>query len=162
MEYQKEIYNLYIQEKRKFLEINQSHDFFLKMPKISGVSQLTAPELVKSWKRLVNDNVMIGRDAHLLKEQLRYMTPAQLLYGIYQYIGNKIISIPQFLTQRDGWFQSDEVEAEIELAAAMSDILPPEYWIWQDLKNEQTNTYEFSQFQEAYLKLREWSTKVLA
>lgn len=122
--------------------------------------QANAPDLVKRWKTLVNDNVMIGRDAAMLKKLLTEgVTPAQILYGMYQYEGERTITIPQFLAQQEDWLV-DAGDAEIELACCMSKTTPPEYFIWQDLKNEQTS-YAYQQAREAHRKVQQWAIRIL-
>lgn len=125
----------------------------------------TAPDLVKEWRRLVNDNVNMGRDSHMIKEHLRDVTPIQMLLGIYQYVENKTISIPQFLRNQEDWLVEDEGEAAIELAVCISHNTPPAYWIWQDGKDEmmsRNTTYGiFGQTLAARKELLEWSERIL-
>lgn len=123
--------------------------------------QCNAPDLVKKWKSLVNDNVMIGRDSSMLKKQLTEgVTPAQILFGMYQYEGERTITIPQFLAQQEDWLVEAD-EAEIELACCISHTTPPEYYIWQDLRNEQTS-YAYQQAKDAHRKVLIWANRVLA
>lgn len=122
--------------------------------------QLNAPDLVKKWKTLVNDNCQMGRDAALIKKALTELSPAQILYGMYQYETERTISIPQFLAQQEDWV-IDRDEAEIELAICISHTTPPEYFIWMDTRNEQTS-YAYQQARDAYRKLQIWSARVLA
>lgn len=122
--------------------------------------QANAPDLVKKWKMLVNDNVSIGRDSSLIKRALVELSPAQILYGMYQYETERTISIPQFLTQQEDWV-IDRDEAEIELAICISHTTPPEYFIWMDTRNEQTS-YAYQQARDAHRKLQIWSQRVLA
>lgn len=121
---------------------------------------LTAPDLVKQWRRLVNDNVMFGRDAHLVKDFLLLATPVQVLLGMYQYKDIRTVTIPQFLRQWESWLIEDEAWAEVELACYVARQTPPEYYIYKDLVNEQNSEAFFTSI-EARLKLREWSEGVL-
>lgn len=121
-----------------------------------------APDLVKKWRTLVNSNVVMGRDAALLKKHLTDgITPAQILYGMYQYEGERTVSIPQFLNQLEDWLLEPPQEAEIELAICISHTTPPEYFIWQDLKNEESS-YAYQQARDAHKKLQLWAGRILA
>lgn len=123
--------------------------------------QANAPDLVKKWRSLINDNVMMGRDSALIKKALTEgLTPAQILYGMYQYEGERTITIPQFLAQQEDWLVEAD-EAEIELACCMSKTTPPEYYIWQDYKNSD-NSYGYQQARDAKRKVQIWAQKVLA
>lgn len=128
---------------------------------MKSLKELNSPDLVKQWKKLVNDNISIGRDAHMIKLRLEYMSPIQILYGMYQYIGQRTISIPQFLSQEEDWFVPDEMEAQIELAVAISHTKPPAYWIWHDLKEEPPSYTVFNQSKQAFSELRDWSERVI-
>jgi hypothetical protein len=121
---------------------------------------LTAPDLVKEWKRLVNQNIMMGRDSHMLKLRLAYMTPVQLLLGIQQYRGNKTITIPQFLQDEEIWYEPDEIAAEIELATFISNSFPTAYWIWHDCMDAETPDAFQAGF-AARQELREWADRIL-
>lgn len=123
--------------------------------------ELNSPDLVKQWRKLVNENVMMGRDAHMIKQRLQYMTPVQVLLGMYQYIGQTTVTIPQFLEQEEEWWVMDEMEAQIELAVCISHTKPPAYWIWQDLKNEPQYYGIYKQAKEAFEELRAWSERIL-
>ena len=123
--------------------------------------QANAPDLVKKWRSLVNDNVAMGRDAALIKKALTEgITPAQILYGMYQYETERTITIPQFLAQQEDWLVEAD-DAEIELACCISHTTPPEYYIWQDYKNEQ-NSYAYQQAREAHRKIQLWAARILA
>lgn len=126
-----------------------------------GLKDLKAPDLVKHWRKLVNDNVSMGRDAHMIKLRLEYLSSVQLLAGMYQYVGKKTITIPQFLSQEEEWLVEDEMEAQIELAVYISHTKPPAYWIWQDLKNEPGDYRIYNQAKEAFDELRDWSERIL-
>lgn len=121
---------------------------------------MNAPDLVKEWKKTVNQNVMMGRDAKMFKEHLEWMTPVQIMYGIKQYANNSTISIPQFLRQYEDWYIEDGIEAEIELAVLVSHSSPPAYWIWHDCKGEQDYN-SFQAAESAREELRDWSDRVL-
>ena len=122
---------------------------------------LNAPDLVKKWRSLVNDNVMMGRDSALIKKALTEgLTPAQILYGMYQYETERTITIPQFLAQQEDWLV-DAGNAEIELACCISHTTPPEYYIWQDFKNSD-NSYGYQQAREAHRKVQQWAMRILA
>lgn len=134
------------------------------MPLIS-YRNLNSPELVKEWRKLVNSNVMMGRDSHLIKERLTYLTPVQILLGMYQYVGNKTITIPRFLKSEEAWLIDDEIEAEIELAVCITHTEPPAYWIWLDTRDEvasNNTSYDvFVQGLSAKKELQEWANSVL-
>lgn len=100
--------------------------------------ELTAPDLVKQWKQIVNSHVVMGRDAHLLKDYLNAHTPVQVLYGFYQCANRSNISIPLFLKLEDNWLEEDEFEAELELARFISHTTPPAYYTYQELKSEES------------------------
>jgi hypothetical protein len=124
------------------------------------LSDITAPDLVKEWKHIVNDYVMIGRDAHLMKESLNIFTVAQILLGIYQYAGNRSITIPRFLSSHEEWIERDEEWAKIELAREFSKTTPKEYLLYQDLCEEE-NSQAFMTSLEARLWLRDWAERIL-
>lgn len=125
---------------------------------------LTAPDLVKHWRVLVSDHVMMGRDAHLLSEALREMTSVQLLLGMYRFKkGNSAVAtatIPIFLRQKENWLELDEMWSEIDLATYITNHFPTEYYTYLDYTEEESS-YAFNQSQEAKQKLREWADKVL-
>ena len=122
---------------------------------------LNAPDLVKKWRSLVNDNCMIGRDSALIKKQLTEgVTPAQILFGMYQYEGERTITIPQFLVQQEDWLVEAD-EAEIELACCISHTTPPEYFLYKELKNEQ-ESHLYQQARDAHRKVQIWAHKVLS
>jgi len=120
-----------------------------------------APDLVKQWKKIVNDNIMIGRDAHLFKEALLKYSPVQILLGMYRCKENKTITIPQFLGQAQSWAENYEVWAEIDLAAHISNFWPNEYYTYLDFQEEESS-YAWKKTLEAKKSLREWSDKVLS
>jgi hypothetical protein len=122
--------------------------------------ELTAPQLLRQWKKLVNDNIMAGRDAHLLKTSLLQYTPCQILVGMFQYKQNSTISIPQFLRQSEEWLLEDEKWAEIELAHYLTKRAPPEYYTYLDLIDEES-TYAFTHILAARKSLADWSDKIL-
>lgn len=122
---------------------------------------MTAPELVKRWRAIVNDNVMIGRDSHLIKDFLLNCNSVQMLLGFYRYEGQHTITIPIFLRQAELWLELDEAAAEIELCVLLTRKIPSEYLIWKELKDEQTN-YAFMQAFAARQALREWTDRILA
>lgn len=134
------------------------------MPTSKSPRNLTAPDLVKRWRALVGENVMIGRDAHLLSEALRTLTPVQLLLGMYRFKrGNSAAAtatIPIFLRQKENWLELDEVWAEIDLATYLTNQFPREYYTYLDYLEEES-AYAFTQSQEAKQKLREWAEQVL-
>lgn len=119
-----------------------------------------APDLVKKWRSLVNDSVMMGRDAALIKKQLTDgITPAQILYGMYQYEGERTITIPQFLAQVEDWIIEPAADAEIELACCISHTTPPEYFLWKELKDEQ-DSHLYQQAREAHRKVQQWAMRI--
>ena len=81
---------------------------------------LNAPDLVKLWKSIVNNNVSIGRDAHLIKNLLQMYTAEQILCGMYRMKGSGTVSIPQFVRQFEDMAVIDEVTNKIELAIFVS------------------------------------------
>lgn len=121
---------------------------------------LTAPDLVGRWKAIVNDNVMVGRDAHLLKLQLLTTTPVQVLLGFYQYRGVPTVSIPQFLKSSDLWLEEDEAWAEVELARYISNSVPADYWLYFDCVNEE-NAYAVQLAEDSRKKCLEWAGRIL-
>lgn len=122
--------------------------------------QANAPDMVKYWKKTVNDHVMMGRDSHLLKEALMRYTSAQILLGMHQYNGASTITIPQFLLRHERWLEPDEMWAEIRLAMEISNSTPPEFYIYMD-NQEPEDSGSFQIGLAARLKLREWSDRVL-
>lgn len=122
---------------------------------------MTAPELVKQWKKLVNDHVNMGRDSHMIKEKLEFITPVQMLLGFYFYKANKTVTIPQFLKNYETWLYMDESWAEIELACHITDTYPPAYYICLDLVDEETSE-AYLAYTEARLLLKEWAERILA
>lgn len=129
---------------------------------VKAVSELTAPDLVKQWKKLVNDNIIIGRDAALIKQRLEYLTSVQILLGMHQYVGEKTISIPQFLKQESDWLVEDSITAQIELAAAMANTRPAAYLIWQDLRYEDPTYENMEEYRKAKNELVKWSERVIS
>lgn len=121
---------------------------------------LTAPDLVKQWKKLVNDYVQMGRDSHMLKQLMIQVTPAQIMLGFYQYRDNRTITIPRFIQQLDDWVEWDETEADIELAVCVSNHVPPPYYIYQDLK-EEAGWDSLTQWATARLELKQWAERIL-
>lgn len=122
---------------------------------------LNAPQLVRYWKKIVNDNVMMGRDAHLIKDFLLRGNSVQILLGMYRRASLRTLTIPMFLRQHEEWFEYDESLAEIELARHISHTTPPEYYTYIDLVGEETS-FAFQKSLEARITLREWANKVLA
>lgn len=125
------------------------------------MKELTAPELVKQWRKIVNDHVMVGRDSHLIKEFLLRATPVQVLLGMYQYKNNNTITIPQFLRQADTWLELDESWAEVELAIEITGHPPLDYYVYIENFDEERADY-FTQGLAARVRLREWSERVLS
>ena len=122
--------------------------------------ELTAPELVKRWRKLVNDHVLVGRDSHLIKEFLRGATPVQMLLGMYRVRGQDTITIPQFLRESDTWMELDENWAEVLLAIEIIGIPPIDYYLYIENREEERPEY-IAQSLEARLRLREWAERVL-
>lgn len=121
---------------------------------------LNAPDLVKKWKSIVNDHVMMGRDSAFMKELLEKATPVQILYGMYQY--HKVsITVPQFIKSMMVWYEEDEILAEIELARYVTNYTPPEYYTYIELENEESS-FAFQKSFAARQKLREWAEGILA
>lgn len=132
------------------------------MPVTKSPREYTAPDLVKEWKKRVNQNIVMGRDAHLIKVKLEYLTPAQILLGIYCYVGEDTVSIPQFLQQEEDWIEEDQEAAEIELAAAITKTTPPAYRIWRDLRYEEPTPSNLRAYKEAKQNLYEWVERILS
>ena len=104
----------------------------------------------------------MGRDAALIKKALtESYTPAQILYGMYQYQGERTITIPQFLAQQEDWLIEPAADAEIELACCISHTTPPEYFLWKELRTEESS-YLYQQARDAHKKVQTWAMKVLA
>lgn len=131
------------------------------MPYVKPVKEMDAPTLVRRWKALVNDNVMMGRDAHLLKEALNIYTPVQLLYGMYLMRPSKTVSIPQFLRQHDNWVVDNELDCSIELARLITGTAPKEYWIYRDFENAFSSA-ESHLYETARTALIEWADRILS
>lgn len=123
--------------------------------------ELTAPELVKRWKAIVNDHVMVGRDAHMIKELLEIATPVQVLYGIYQYKGVNSITVPQFVKSVTAWLEEDKDWAEVELCRYITNTTPKEYYEYKDLVDEQ-GAYAFEVCATAKQSLKLWADRILA
>lgn len=121
---------------------------------------LTAPDLVKEWKRLVNSPVMMGRDARFMKEALMMYTPVQIMLGIHR-TKSATTTIPMFVKSTESWLEEDELLAEIELACIITGHTPPEYFTYLEYRDEET-AYAFNKSLEARLKLREWADGVLS
>jgi hypothetical protein len=80
---------------------------------------------------------------------------------MYQYKGERTVSIPQFLKQRDEWFVEDETEAMIELAVCVSETTHPSYWIWQDLRTEYPRPEWVRAYNEALKELKDWANRII-
>jgi hypothetical protein len=104
---------------------------------------------------------MMGRDSHLIKEFLQGCNSVQLLLGIYRYEANPTITIPQFLRHSDEWLEVDEAWAEVELATYLTKTIPPQYLIYQELKDEET-VNAFGHAFAARQFLKEWADRILA
>lgn len=117
-------------------------------------------DLAKKWASIVNKNVNIGRDSSLLKDALIKYTPYQILHGMYQYRGDEYISVPAFLKSVDQWLEDDEQWAEVLLAMDLSNIVPSDYYVY----NDQSSGWDAESFllaREARIRLYEWAKKVL-
>ena len=124
---------------------------------------LNPTDLVKEWRKLVNDNIELSRDAFLLK---RFMaehsaTPPQMLLGMHQYRGNKTLTLPQFLRGWEEWLIEDEWEAELELAVRIAHIEPPAYFIYHDFADEDETADNYARFVEAKQLLSVWKERIL-
>lgn len=126
--------------------------------------KLSSPELVKEWRRIVNDNVSMGRDSHMIKVFMadHGVCAAQLLLGIYQYENSSTINIPQFLGDSQNWLVGDEWEAEVELAVCLSHHMPPSYYVYHDLKDEEPTSVNYLQFTLAKQELSLWKDRILS
>ena len=125
---------------------------------------LDCQELVREWKRLVNDQTKAMRDASLIKRfmETHSAKPPQVMLGFYQYVGIKTISIPQFLQQWETWYFEDEWEAELELAVCITHNAPPEYYVYHDLKDDFDNADDYFHLNEARAALSKWKERILA
>lgn len=124
------------------------------------LSDITAPDLLREWRKLVGENVLAGRDLKLFKDALVRYTPAQLLFGFTQFRGVYSVTVPKFLDLTDEWLLKEESWAKIELAVEISQSTPKEYFIWRDLREEQ-DAQSYIASQEARRWLLEWSERVL-
>lgn len=123
--------------------------------------ELTATDLLRRWRQLVNGNSASGRDGSLLKNYLVHTSPIQVLLGMYQYRSQRTISIPQFLHESSEWLEPDIAVAKIELARCVSNKTPLSYYVWMDNKEEELATaQEFAK--NAWETLVAWSDGVLA
>ena len=122
--------------------------------------ELNAPDLVKEWKKAVNDHVNISRDAALIKRKLELMSPVQIMLGMLQYKGARTITIPQFLSQEESWYLDDEELAEIELARALTGVTTEDYYVFRDLEIS-FNPKEIIKAQEAFKNLKVWAERVI-
>lgn len=127
---------------------------------MSAFDELNAPELVRKWRSVVNDNVTMGRDSHLLKDLLLRYSPIQVLLGMYQYEGNRTVTISQFVRNVDSWIEEDDFVARITLAMKISHLTPPAYYVWMD-NVEEEDAVSFKRAEEAAETLRVWSDRVL-
>lgn len=123
--------------------------------------ELLAPDLVKLWKQIVNKHVMMGRDAHLMKEFLQRANSVQIVLGMYHYKDVGTISIPMFIKQYNDWLEIDEEWAEVELAVCITDTVPTFYNIYVE-NNDSFNAEYYIQAQEARELLFEWKERILA
>lgn len=123
--------------------------------------ELNAPELVKKWRSIVNDNVNIGRDAHIIKEKLLTLTPVQILLGIYWCREHDIISIPSMFKMQQDWLEEDEAWAEVELALVISNTIPVHYYIYKDMLDIDTPD-AVAQSLSARMELRNWAERILS
>lgn len=122
--------------------------------------ELNAPDLVKEWKKVVNDHVNMARDAALIKRKLELMSPVQIMLGMLQYKGARTITIPQFLSQEEDWYLDEEELAEIELARALTGVTTEDYYVFRDLENT-FNPKEIITAQEAFKRLKVWAERVI-
>lgn len=122
---------------------------------------LNASDLVRFWKQIVNNKTLVGRDGKFFKDALVYMTPVQILEGMYKYKGQNTITVHQFLVQKDDWLEDDTIWAEIELACSVSGNVPPSYYTYKDLEYEETpDAYHWRR--ESRKQLINWADEVLA
>ena len=124
---------------------------------------LTCPDLVKEWRKIVNDNIELVRDAFLLK---RFMaehsaTPPQILLGMHENKGSRTLTIPQMLRAWEEWLVEDEWEAELELAVRISHNEPAAYFIYHDFADEDETADNYARFIEAKQVLSVWKERIL-
>lgn len=123
--------------------------------------EMNAPDLVKHWKKTVNDNVQMGRDAHMMKTLLEHCTPVQILCGMSQYERVRTVTIPQFIKAEVDWRIEDEFEAGVELAVAITGTIPPAYYIYHDLIDEEIPS-SYKEFEAAKEELKVWADRILS
>lgn len=122
---------------------------------------LTPTQLVNQWKAIVNQNLIPGRDAKLLKNTLEEMNSVQVLLGMYKMKSKSYnISIPQFLKQSNEWLELDEKVAEIELARFVSGHTPDSWFVYEELKTEY-GSWAFQKSLEAKQELVQWAERML-
>lgn len=122
---------------------------------------MTAPQLVVHWKKIVNDNINMGRDAKMLKEFLEVATPVQILLGMYQFEDEHNVTIPMFIRTQNTWLELDPETADIELATLISRKIPPDYYVWKELRQEQ-DADSWYLYNQARIAIREWADRILS
>lgn len=130
------------------------------MPTRKSLREYNATDLLKQWRSIVNQHVMVGRDARMLKDSLEIYTPIQLMLGMYNYQGENL-TVPRFLKQHEEWLEEDEIWAEIKLAVYLTNQPPKDYYIYMDYSSEETSE-AFSMTRDAFKNLLEWADKVLS
>lgn len=127
------------------------------MPRIS---EADGPALLNKWKEIVNQRIATGRDVNVLKNLLNTCSSIQIVLGMYEYRGNDNISVPMFANRKDDWLELDDDIAKIELACCINNVTPAQYYIWQDLKDDQSAAAHH-QVIEAWTWLKNWANRYL-
>ena len=128
------------------------------------MKDFAAPDLVKEWRRLVNNNASMARDASMIKSftTSHGVTTAQILLAIHWHSNIPFITIPQFLRQMDNWLLEDEWEAELELAVCITHERPPAYFVYRDLRDDFANSDELRALYKAKQELTAWKDRILS
>lgn len=127
------------------------------MPRIS---EADGPALLNKWKEIVNQQIATGRDVNVLKNLLNTCSSIQIVLGMYEYRDNGNISVPMFANRKDDWLELDDDIAKIELACCINNVTPAQYYIWQDLKDDQSAAAH-RQVIEAWTWLKNWANRYL-
>lgn len=130
----------------------------------NSYKELNAPELVSQWRRIVNGDVMNGRDAHMLRKAMdeNGWSPCQILLGFYTMAGRTTISIPIFLRHYDQWLVEEDFEAQINLAVQIAGYKPQHFWTYYDLLDTGIESATLRQkFNDAKWELQQWADRIL-
>lgn len=126
---------------------------------------MNSVDLVKEWRKRINQNAHLTRDAAFLKKFMEQegAGPAQVMLGIIraQAVGSSTYTMMQFLRASETWLEEDEFTAEVELAARLTHHYPAAYQIWRDLKDEELNASTNAQLEFAKHELAVWKDKIV-